>query len=138
MNKIVPQPSYRERAAACGAAPDKLLAANPDGPAITTAGFNVGYSSGDHINVHVDGLAAVVAWGRSTDRPIRRVYGTNDILQADVTITVDGVRISIMGSSRCANAGTEHDHDGCLAQATAEASTLSSEQLLTTAETAAR
>jgi hypothetical protein len=114
--------SYQTQLAACGAAVDKLRAEHPDAPDFQIS-INIGpvYGPIGKLTLFVDDFAAVVEWGRLLGVTPKPPYGP-DCIQSDVTVTVDGVRIMVIGNSLCNSHGTEHDHDVCLKQARAEVS----------------
>jgi hypothetical protein len=98
---------------------DDLVAAHPDLPAPHYAALHL--EIGD-ISTIVDSTTAVRAWAHALDAARIRVYaGGAGMVQMSVDTIVDGVDLTITGSSPCTFSGVEHEHKTCIEVARAEA-----------------
>lgn len=110
--------SYQARLAVAGKVVDRLLAEHPDGPTAHIAVDFGKYNPAGKVTLYVDSFEAVVQWAGLLGLKPRRPYGA-DCIQSHIDTVIDGVRIQVIGSTKCQRHAAAHNHKTCLEQAAA-------------------
>jgi hypothetical protein len=101
-----------------GAVLDGLLATYPDLPELSCTTIELRH--GGRITAHTAAYDGVLEWARALSTS-PNIYGSAPRVQAEVDITVDGVRVLILRSRECDLGEVAHEHETCLEQARAAA-----------------
>jgi hypothetical protein len=101
---------------------DGLNALHPGLPAphYVAIGLPAGRGASPYLAVHVPDLAAALAWAKALNATTRVYSGGSGRIQSTTHVVVDGVEVSITGSSPCPFGSSDHAHGVCVEAVEAE------------------